>query len=312
LTPKLGANESASVTVERNDKQGQASRRTMTVALEPPLQSPTNAATNPTSIEPIGVAFDVTSEVAEVAEGGPAAEAGLEAGDVVTDIEFVFADPKRAEALANVTSPSILRPMEIKAGKKSWADMMFLLQLVYPETKVKLTWSRDGKSMSQVMQPRDSAGFFNDARGLTLYVDFERRTAANWGEAFQLGYREAKDQLTQVLTILNRLVTARLSPTKLSGPLGIIGVAGSFASQGLAPLLLFLTMLSANLAVLNFLPIPALDGGHLLFLSAEAIRGKPVDERLQVRLTIAGVICLLSLMVFATAMDLQRLVSWFG
>ena len=100
-----------------------------------------------------------------------------------------------------------------------------------------------------------------------------------------------------------------MSATNLSGPLGIIGVAGSFASQGIAPLLLFLTMLSANLAVLNFLPIPALDGGHMLFLSAEAIRGKPVDERLQIRLTIAGVICLLSLMVFATAMDIQRFVQ---
>ena len=54
---------------------------------------------------------------------------------------------------------------------------------------------------------------------------------------------------------------------------------------------------------------PALDGGHMLFLSAEAVRGKPVDERLQVKLTIAGVICLLSLMVFATAMDVQR---WFS
>jgi regulator of sigma E protease len=83
-------------------------------------------------------------------------------------------------------------------------------------------------------------------------------------------------------------------------------VAGSFASQGPSALLLFLTMLSANLAVLNFLPIPALDGGHMLFLSAEAVRGKPVDERLQMRLTIVGVICLLSLMVFATLMDIQR------
>src|SRR6185436_19750704 len=109
--------------------------------------------------------------------------------------------------------------------------------------------------------------------------------------------------------------TGRISPTNLSGPPGIIAMAGYVASQGPAALLLFLTMLSANLAVLNFLPIPALDGGHMLFLSAEAIRGKPVDERLQVRLTIAGVICLLSLMVFATAMDIGRFAEmiqrWF-
>ena len=92
----------------------------------------------------------------------------------------------------------------------------------------------------------------------------------------------------------------------------VFSVAASVASQGVSALLLFLTMLSANLAVLNFLPIPALDGGHMLFLSAEAIRGKPVDEQLQVRLTIAGVICLLSLMVFATMMDVGRLIQWFS
>jgi regulator of sigma E protease len=193
---------------------------------------------------------------------------------------------------------------------------MYLLQTIYPDTKTKLTWMRSKKEMSAVLLPRDSSSFVNDTRGATLYIDMEPHAAANWSEAAYLGYREARDQLTQVVTILHRLITGRLSATNLSGPLGIIGVAGSFASQGIAPLLLFLTMLSANLAVLNFLPIPALDGGHMLFLSAEAIRGKPVDERLQIRLTIAGVICLLSLMVFATAMDIQRFSEmfqkWFG
>jgi regulator of sigma E protease len=92
---------------------------------------------------------------------------------------------------------------------------------------------------------------------------------------------------------------------------GIITAAGMFASRGLPDLLLFLVLLSANLAILNFLPIPALDGGHMVFLTAEAIRGKPVDERLQMRLTFAGVLCLLSLMIFATAMDIGRFAQMF-
>ena len=77
-------------------------------------------------------------------------------------------------------------------------------------------------------------------------------------------------------------------------------MAGSEASQGISRLLMFLTFLSANLAVLNFLPIPALDGGHMMFLMAEGIRGKPVDERMQVILTLAGVACLLGLMIFVS------------
>jgi regulator of sigma E protease len=187
-----------------------------------------------------------------------------------------------------------------------------LLQVLPADVKLHLTWKRAEKEMSADIAPRDSETFFNDTRGIALYVDFQRHTAASWSEAASLGFREAKDQLTQVVTILHRLITGKLSATNLSGPLGIIHVAGAFASQGIAALLLFLTMLSANLAVLNFLPIPALDGGHMLFLSAEAIRGKPVDERLQMRLTIAGVICLLSLMVFATMMDVSRFVKWFS
>jgi len=58
--------------------------------------------------------------------------------------------------------------------------------------------------------------------------------------------------------------------------------------------------------VLNFLPIPALDGGHMVFLLAEGVRGKPVDERTQVALTLAGVACLLGLMIFVFALDFDR------
>ena len=68
-----------------------------------------------------------------------------------------------------------------------------------------------------------------------------------------------------------------------------------------------LTLLSANLAILNFLPIPALDGGHIMFLTAEAVTGKPVDERLQGTLTLIGVVCLVGLMVFVFANDIGRL-----
>jgi regulator of sigma E protease len=316
LTPKSSSDEPVTLTVERRDKQDRPTRRSATVQLELPLQSPLHTAINPFSIESIGVAFQVTLEVAEIAEDGPAAKAGIAPGDVLTEFQFVAENAERAEALEKVMGPQVFKAVELKPGKKSWPEVVHALQMVYPDTKVKLSWTRDGKTISEVLTPRDSEAFFDDSRGVELYVQTQSHVASDWRHAIALGFREAKDQLTQVVTILHRLLTGRLSATNLSGPAGIIAVAGSFASQGLPALLLFLTMLSANLAVLNFLPIPALDGGHMLFLSAEAIRGKPVDERLQVRLTIAGVICLLSLMVFATAMDIHRFSemfqSWFG
>ncbi len=86
-------------------------------------------------------------------------------------------------------------------------------------------------------------------------------------------------------------------------------MASQEASDSPSRLLLFLTLLSANLAILNFLPIPALDGGHLMFLTWEAIRGKPLNENMQVRLTMLGVMCLLGLMAFAVLNDILRVIK---
>lgn len=312
LTPQSSGPEPVNLVVEQKDRQGQPARRTISLVPQRPMQSPMQLPGNATSIESIGVAFEVETTIADVVADGPAAAAGLLPGDVITKAQYVWPDRAVGEKLSKTARIDLLDEVDLGPQKASWAVFIYSLQRVYPDTKLKLTWLRGNETMSAELSPRDSTEFFNDARGIQLYLDVEKRVARNWQEAGSLGFREAKDQLTQVVTILHRLITGRLAATNLSGPLGIIHVAGSFASQGIAALLLFLTMLSANLAVLNFLPIPALDGGHMLFLSAEAIRGKPVDERLQMRLTIVGVICLLSLMVFATMMDVSRFVKWFS
>ena len=85
--------------------------------------------------------------------------------------------------------------------------------------------------------------------------------------------------------------------------MAIAQTAGHAASQGTSSLFLFLTLLSANLAVINFLPIPVLDGGHMVFLAWEGVRGKPADERIQVLLSYIGLILILSLMVFVLGLD---------
>jgi len=81
------------------------------------------------------------------------------------------------------------------------------------------------------------------------------------------------------------------------------------ASEGLPRLLLFLTLLSANLAILNFLPIPVLDGGHMLFLTYEGIVGKPVNERIQMSLTLVGFSLLMGLMIFVFGLDISRILG---
>ena len=92
----------------------------------------------------------------------------------------------------------------------------------------------------------------------------------------------------------------------LGGPGTIAVAAGGAASQGLSTLLVFLTMLSANLAVINFLPIPLLDGGHMVFLAYEGIRGRPANERIVIALHTAGFVFIIGLMLFVIGLDIQR------
>ena len=97
----------------------------------------------------------------------------------------------------------------------------------------------------------------------------------------------------------------------MGGP-GMIAVAAtSEASQGTSRLLLFLTLLSANLAIVNFLPIPVLDGGHMMFLAYEGLFRRPVTEKVEILLTYGGLFFILGLMIFVTVMDASRISSWF-
>ncbi|MDA8563476.1 site-2 protease family protein, partial [Mariniblastus sp.] len=108
-----------------------------------------------------------------------------------------------------------------------------------------------------------------------------------------------------------KLISGKISPKNLGGPGTIAVVATSEASEGTSRLLLFLTFLSANLAVVNFLPIPVLDGGHMLFLAYEGIFRRPVNENTQALLTYAGLAMILALMIFVVCLDASRIYNLF-
>jgi regulator of sigma E protease len=98
-------------------------------------------------------------------------------------------------------------------------------------------------------------------------------------------------------------VEGQVPVTGVGGPITIAGAAFFAADEGLGKLLIFLTMLSANLAVLNFLPIPLLDGGHMVFLAYEGIRGRPANERFVIAMHTIGFVFIISLMLFVFGLD---------
>ena len=109
---------------------------------------------------------------------------------------------------------------------------------------------------------------------------------------------------------LKGMLVGDISPREIGGPILIGQAAGQFARRGLRWLIVFTALLSVNLAVLNLLPIPVLDGGHLIFLFLEGLRGRPLGLEVRQRLMQVGLVIILCIMVFAVGNDLLRQVGW--
>jgi regulator of sigma E protease len=134
-----------------------------------------------------------------------------------------------------------------------------------------------------------------------------------FGAVLAQGWTETVSMVKLLLTTLRDLFTGALSPRNLGGLLSIGEASGQSAEQGPATFLTFLAFLSVNLAVLNLLPIPILDGGHLMFLAIEAIRGRPLSLEARIRLSHLGLIIVVGLMLWANGNDVVRLVErYFG
>lgn len=258
-------------------------------------------------VPPLGIAFPILRTLQDVVPGTPAAEKGLQAGDKITKVQCVVPEPLKKK-FARMYDDTVL---ELDDEFQSWLPFENRIQNVPSEISMKLTVVR-GKEEKTVEVKPQSSSIFTPSRGIILNTLSETHVAESWPEAFSLGVRQTKEDALRVTTMLNKLATGKVALTNLAGPPTIFAAAVSEAMRGWTRLLIFLTMLSANLAVLNFLPIPALDGGHMMFLLWEGIFRKPVNERVQIGLTMAGVLCLLSLMVFVFGLDIWRFINIFS
>ena len=125
--------------------------------------------------------------------------------------------------------------------------------------------------------------------------------------AFPIAVEETWADTRLTLVAIKKMLTGLLSPSNLSGPITIARVAEASVSSGFEDFVRFLAYLSVSLGVLNLLPVPVLDGGHILYYTIEAIRRKPVPEQVQAVGLRIGMALILTLMVFALYNDLMRL-----
>ncbi|MCX8506780.1 MAG: site-2 protease family protein, partial [Alphaproteobacteria bacterium] len=116
----------------------------------------------------------------------------------------------------------------------------------------------------------------------------------------------------QIVVFLKELVTGHRSPRDLGGLISIAELSGQAAKLGLAEFSRLLVILSINLGIINLLPIPVLDGGHLMLFAIEAVRGKPLSENLQNRITMVGFVAVILLMVVANGNDIYSKIIKFS
>ena len=235
-----------------------------------------------------GLLLWVDAEAGLLVPGDPAARSGMEAGD-----RMLVADG------VPITN---------------WWDFVDAVE-AHPDIPMEVTLEREGRSLTLSVTPEATQEEdpvtgetvtvgkvgINGPVGELVYRD------VSLAEAVQLGYAETVGMTGLLLDFLGGLVTGRESPRQVGSILTIGSIAGQAAGLGIETFLRFMALFSVNLAVLNLLPIPILDGGHLVFLGIEAVRGKALSLQQRLKWSQLGFVILMGIMIWALSNDVLRL-----
>ena len=231
---------------------------------------------------------EIPAVLGEIAEGGQGQAAGLQTGDKVLSVD--------GEPIAG------------------WLDLVEHVRNA-PGQTLSVTVLRDGVERTLEVTPGERTADSGEVIGFVgvgvqpVSWPDEVLREISYGPlaAIPQAIGETWSDTRLTLVAIQKMVTGLLSPTNLSGPITIARVAEASVSSGFEDFVRFLAYLSVSLGVLNLLPIPVLDGGHIVYYTIEAIRRKPVSEHVQAFGLRIGMALILTLMVFALYNDLMRL-----
>jgi regulator of sigma E protease len=222
-----------------------------------------------------------SATVGTVVEGSAAASAGLQSGDRILALDGEAV--RRFEDVQRHIQPRAGQPVQVRIAREGAEQTL----TVTPST-------------------RESEGRQLGVLGVTGGApEFQRLNPIS---AVAAGVTQTVDITGQTFAGIWEMITGRRGTEDLGGPLRIAQLSGQVAQLGLVSLITFIAVLSVNLALINLFPIPVLDGGHLLFYAAEAIRGRPLSPRAMEYGFRAGIAVLAALFIFTTWNDITRLI----
>lgn len=214
-------------------------------------------------------------KLGEITPDGAAKVAGLKKGDIVQSING----------------------SEIS----SWTDVVEIIR-ENPNEKLEFVITRNGAEKEIQVTPNEKTVEGQKMGIIGVYSPVEKSPV----QAVTAGAKETYFWTTQIFVMLGKLVTGQFSIDALSGPVGIYVSTDEVAKSGIYYLMKWAGILSINLGIMNLLPIPALDGGRLMFFAVEAVRGKPIDRQKEGMVHFIGFALLMLLMLVVTWNDIQR------
>ncbi len=230
--------------------------------------------------------FVLKPSVGSVKPGSPAFEAGLEKGDLITAIN--------------------------ESAINSWDEMAEVINGSKGQ-KIKLNVRRGEASRYFSLAPEQVTTkniFGEDVQRYIIGITASGETYSKEMNLFQ-AFSESMIQTYRVtelmVVIIAKLITGDISTDTLGGPIMIAQMAGDSAKAGIGSLISFIALISVNLAIINLLPIPVLDGGHLLFFSIEAVKGRPVSIKVREIAQQVGLFILILLMILVFYNDISRI-----
>ena len=287
LLDRLGESGHLTIAVARTEGNTDQARKQV---LHIPIQTWLADEADPNPAQSLGVGLllpAIPAVLGDISEGGPAARAGLKSEDRIVEVDG--------------------------APIGGWAEFVSAIR-ANPGEQLWVRVERKGERSDHWVTPElvEESGEQTGKIGAALGVyDFpsERIRTREYSLVGALipAAHKTWDMTRFTVESLVKMIQGLLSPRNLSGPITIAKIAGQTAASGLETYLGFIALISISLAVLNLLPVPMLDGGHLLYYAVEALIGRPIPERLQYLGIQVGLVFLVGIMLLAFYNDLLRL-----